>query len=68
MHASVGPRQDGWLRLAGVFTEFDRDRQRPLRRSAKRASREVTLYSGIQTPKKLKPHWLNPGFHIGFSL
>jgi len=23
---------NGWLRLAGVFTEFDRDEQRPLRR------------------------------------
>src|ERR1700689_2875796 len=33
--------------------------QRPLRQSAKRASGEVSLYSGIQTPKKLKPNWLN---------
>jgi hypothetical protein len=34
---------------------------------AERALREVILYSGIQTPKKSKPHWLNPGFQIGFS-
>jgi hypothetical protein len=39
--ASVDPRHAGWLGLAGIFTEFDRDEQRPLRRSAKRASREV---------------------------
>jgi len=32
-----------------------------LRQSAKRASCEVAFYSGIQTPKKLKPHWLNCG-------
>jgi hypothetical protein len=25
-------------------------------------------HSGIQTPKKLKPHWLNCGFQNGFSL
>ncbi len=68
MPASVGPHHGGWLRLAGVFMEFDRDEQRPLRRSAKRASREVSPYSGIQTPKKSKPHWLNPGFQLGFSL
>jgi hypothetical protein len=45
-----------------------RNGQRPLRRSAKRASGEVSLYSGIQTPKKSKPHWLKPWFQIGFSL
>jgi hypothetical protein len=45
-----------------------RNGQRPLRRSAKRASGEVSLYSGIHTPKKLKPHWLKPWFQIGFSL
>jgi len=26
---------------------------------------KATRYSGIQTPKKSKPHWLNPGFHLG---
>jgi len=36
-------------------------------RSAKRASGEVSLYSGIQTPKKLKPNWLNCGFQKGVS-
>jgi hypothetical protein len=41
--------------------------QRPLRQSAKRASGEVSLYSGIQTPKKLKPNWLNCGFQEGVS-
>ena len=26
-----------------------------------------TYYSGIQTPKNQKPHWLNPGSHTGVS-
>ena len=28
---------------------------------------EVSLYSGIQTPKKSKPNWLNCGFQTGVS-
>jgi hypothetical protein len=28
---------------------------------------EVSLYSGIHTPKKLKPNWLNCGFQKGVS-
>ena len=35
--------------------------QRPLRRSAKRASGEENFYSGIQTPKKSNPNWLSSG-------
>jgi len=50
------------------FAELAINEQRPLRQSAKRASRKVSLYSGIQTPKKSKPHWLKPGFQVGFSL
>jgi hypothetical protein len=42
--------------------------QRPLRQSAKRASGEVNLYSGIQTPKKLNPNWLNCWLQNGVSL
>jgi hypothetical protein len=41
--------------------------QRPPRRAARRARRVTSFYSGIQTPKKLKPHWLKCGFQKGFS-
>jgi hypothetical protein len=36
--------------------------QRPLGQLAKRPSCEPVSYSGIQTPKKSKPHWLKPWF------
>src|SRR5271156_2945218 len=53
--------------LLGGRVQLLANGQRPLRQSAKRASGEVSLYSGIQTPKKLKPNWLNCGFQKGVS-
>jgi hypothetical protein len=53
--------------LLGGQVQLLANGQRPLRQPAKRASGEVSLYSGIQTPKKLKPNWLNCGFQKGVS-
>jgi hypothetical protein len=61
MHASVGSRYDGWLRLAGVFTEFDRDEQRPLRRSAKRASRKVDSLQRDPDSEEVEAPLVEPG-------
>jgi hypothetical protein len=33
----------------------------------KRPPYQLAFYSGIQTPKNQKPHWLNPGSHTGVS-
>jgi hypothetical protein len=61
MRASVGPGHDGWVRFAGVFTEFDRYEQRPLRRSAKRASRGVDSLQRDPDSEEVEAPLVEPG-------
>jgi hypothetical protein len=70
-------RAGGWTRrqpqLAVAYevqcNQLGVDRRRsPCRRGQQGDRVVVSRYSGIQTPKSQKPHWLKPGSHTGVTV